>query len=138
MSSPDPKEQPEIDPHMFEDTFDLDVLTEIFKFNRKLNITRPWKDTISSEIFPGTHCETDEDIHDCVKKHICTTFHTVGTASMLPREFDGVVDLQLLVYGTANIRVVDLSVAPLHVAAHTQSTAYAIGEIAADIIKGNI
>lgn len=39
---------------------------------------------------------------------------------MLPRELDGVVDPKLRVYGTKNIRVVDLSIVPLHIAAHTQ------------------
>lgn len=39
---------------------------------------------------------------------------------MLARELDGVVDPKLRVYGTKNIRVVDLSVVPLHIAAHTQ------------------
>ena len=66
---------------------------------------------------------------------------------MLPREKNGVVDPTLKVYGTTNLRVVDLSIVPLHVSAHTQgnidllydgrwtgahlvqiATAYAIGE----------
>ena len=46
---------------------------------------------------------------------------TASTLSMLPREMNGVVDPTLRVYGTKNIRVVDLSIAPLHVASHTQS-----------------
>lgn len=46
---------------------------------------------------------------------------TVGSCSMLPRELNGVVDPQLKVYGTKNVRVVDVSIIPLHVAAHTQS-----------------
>ena len=37
---------------------------------------------------------------------------------MLPREHNGVVDPELKVYGTNNVRVVDLSVAPLQFAAH--------------------
>ena len=45
---------------------------------------------------------------------------TAGSASMLPRELNGVVDPKLKVYGTANIRVVDLSIVPLHFAAHSQ------------------
>jgi len=46
------------------------------------------------------------------------------------------VDPKLKVYGTKNLRVADLSVAPLEVSAHTQATAYAIGEKMADILKG--
>lgn len=76
---------------------------------------------------------------------------------MLPRDKNGVVDASLRVYGTRNIRVVDLSIAPLHVAAHTQcklsdlekciriqqfrvfvATVYAIAEQAADILKAEI
>lgn len=47
---------------------------------------------------------------------------------MLPRDKQGVVDPNLLVYGTKNVRIVDISIIPLHIAAHTQATAYAIGE----------
>ena len=39
---------------------------------------------------------------------------------MIPRSCNGVVDPELLVYGTENVRVVDLSIMPLHIAAHTQ------------------
>ena len=46
---------------------------------------------------------------------------TIGSASMLPRDLDGVVDHNLLVYGTKNIRVADLSIVPLHISSHTQS-----------------
>lgn len=37
---------------------------------------------------------------------------------MMPRDKDGVVDTQLKVYGTNNIRVADLSIIPIHFAAH--------------------
>ncbi len=40
---------------------------------------------------------------------------------MLPKERGGVVDSNLRVYGMKNIRVADLSIIPLHIAAHTQS-----------------
>jgi len=72
-------------------------------------------------------------------KNTATSVHgTAGSCSLLPRDKNGVVDPQLKVYGTDNIRVVDLSVVPLHFAAHPQATVYAIAEKAADLIKGDL
>jgi GMC oxidoreductase len=39
---------------------------------------------------------------------------------MMPREKNGVVNPELVVYGTKNVRVADLSIIPIHVASHTQ------------------
>jgi hypothetical protein len=39
---------------------------------------------------------------------------------MLPRSDGGVVDPKLIVYGTSNVRVVDLSIVPLHVSSHVR------------------
>ena len=44
---------------------------------------------------------------------------------MQPRQYGGVVSPSLKVYGTANVRVVDVSVVPIHVSSHTQSVACA-------------
>ena len=49
---------------------------------------------------------------------------TSSSCSMLPREKGGVVDNTLKVYGTDNLRVVDLSILPLQVASHLQSLCY--------------
>lgn len=61
--------------------------------------------------------------------------HLVGTASMLPKELGGVVDTNLVVYGTENVRVVDASVLPGQISGHLTSLIYAVSERAADIIK---
>jgi len=57
---------------------------------------------------------------------------------MRPREQGGVVDASLKVYGTQNLRVGDISMMPLHINAHTQTSAYAIAEQLADLIKSNL
>lgn len=55
---------------------------------------------------------------------------------MMPRELGGVVDKELRVYGTSNVRVVDASVLPLQVSGHPTATLYAVAERISDIIRG--
>jgi choline dehydrogenase-like flavoprotein len=54
---------------------------------------------------------------------------------MLPRDKGGVVDAELRVYGTKNVRVVDASVLPFQITGHLTSTLYAVAERASDLIK---
>ncbi|KDQ60229.1 GMC oxidoreductase [Jaapia argillacea MUCL 33604] len=137
--SKDAKIDPAFDPHYFEEEIDLKTFIESVKFVRnKVANTAPFKNLIVQEVNPGPAVESDEQIGDWLKKYMTTTYHTAGSCSMLPREKGGVVDPRLKVYGTSNVRVVDMSIVPLHFAAHTQATAYAIAEQAADIIQGKL
>ena len=47
---------------------------------------------------------------------------------MAPQNLGGVVDPQLKVYGTANVRVIDASIFPMTIGATIQATVYAIAE----------
>lgn len=141
VTSRDPLVHPAYDPRYFEDEADLGALIETVKFARKVCRTAPFKDVLDEEpveVNPGPNVQTDEEIGAWIKQMLTSTWHTIGTASMLPKDKGGVVDSKLKVYGTTNLRVVDLSIAPILVAAHTQSLAYGIAEQAADIIKGLI
>lgn len=53
---------------------------------------------------------------------------------MMPRDLGGVVDPELCVYGTRNVRVVDASIIPLQISGHLTATLYALAERASDII----
>ena len=80
----------------------------------------------STEFIKQTFVTTMRTFHLCSYIAVDTkeTLHyldTIGSCSMVPREKKGVVDPQLRVYGTTNVRVADISIMPLHVAAHTQS-----------------
>jgi len=136
VKSTDPQVQPAIDPGYFSQEFDMQILVEQAKFIRRLVDTEPFKSYIDTEVVPGSDVRTDDGLREYIKKGLNTIWHTCGSCSMLPREKGGVVDEQLKVYGTTNVRVVDLSIVPLHFATHPQAPVYAIANQAADIIMG--
>ncbi|GJE89858.1 GMC oxidoreductase [Phanerochaete sordida] len=137
ITTNDATKEPEIDPRYFERDIDLDLVAETVKKARQICMeTVPMKDMIEKELKPGPDVQTDEEFREHVRRTVGTSWHTCGTCSMLPREDGGVVDPDLKVYGTKNVRVVDLSIVPLHFAAHPQAPVYTIAERAADIILG--
>jgi alcohol oxidase len=79
---------------------------------------------------------TKEDVQhiiDWVKRHVETTWHSLGTCSMAPREGNsivrhGVLDERLNVHGVHGLKVADLSICPDNVGCNTYSTALLIGE----------
>ncbi|TFK85975.1 GMC oxidoreductase [Polyporus arcularius HHB13444] len=137
ITSADPTAAPAIDPSYFSRPEDLDVLLASVKFSLAFFKTGPLADVVRTQAFPTPEeaC-SDDALKEYIKNTLGCVFHPVGTASMLPKEDGGVVDSELRVYGTANVRVVDASILPLQIAAHTQATVYAIAEKAADIIRG--
>ncbi|KAF9563187.1 alcohol oxidase [Agrocybe pediades] len=78
--------------------------------------------------------EDDEAIDKYHRENVETTWHSIGTCAMKPREQGGVVDERLNVYGVQGLKVADCSIAPGNVGANTYNTAIAIGEKAAVII----
>ncbi|KAF4617514.1 hypothetical protein D9613_005759 [Agrocybe pediades] len=81
------------------------------------------------------YTEADDEAIDAFHRQTAETcWHSLGTCSMKPRQEGGVVDSHLNVYGTTNLKVADLSIAPGNVGANTYSTVIAIGEKAAVVI----
>ncbi|KAK8913194.1 Alcohol oxidase [Metarhizium anisopliae BRIP 53293] len=78
--------------------------------------------------------EDDAAIEHWIRGHMNTTWHSLGTCKMAPREHKGVVDENLNVYGTEGLKLADLSICPENVGANTNNTALIVGEKAAWII----
>ncbi|KAF1945043.1 alcohol oxidase-like protein [Clathrospora elynae] len=78
--------------------------------------------------------EDDAAIEQWLRENVNTTWHSLGTCKMAPREDDGVVDKDLNVYGVSGLKIADLSIPPENVGGNTNNTALVIGEKAADII----
>jgi alcohol oxidase len=77
--------------------------------------------------------EDDAAIEQWLRENVNTTWHSLGTCKMAPREEKGVVDANLSVHGIEGLKIADLSIPPENVGANTNNTALVIGEKAADI-----
>ncbi|KAF8685192.1 GMC oxidoreductase [Rhizoctonia solani] len=82
--------------------------------------------------------DDDAALEDWVRERSDTTWHSVGSVQMKPKEQGGCVDPRLNVYGAVNLKVADLSILPSNVGANTNSTALLIGEKAALIIAEDL
>ncbi|KAK7052825.1 hypothetical protein VNI00_004144 [Paramarasmius palmivorus] len=154
ITSADPFAPPAVNPNVLKEEVDLEILVDSFKFIRHLISTPAYKDVVVEEVLPGPNVKTDEELKEYIRNTVNTIYHPIGTAAMLPRKDGGVVDSQLKVYETNNLRVVrelscgehssptvlklDASIFPLHITGHPTQTLHAMAERLADIIKGNV
>ncbi|CAE6434708.1 unnamed protein product [Rhizoctonia solani] len=138
LNSSDPLVPPQIDPKYFSKSIDLDILVHSIKFVQKISKTEPLASMIVSRQEPAPEVISDTAIANFIKVNVASIHHPIGTVSLAPKQLGGVVDTHLKVYGTANVRVVDASIIPLHIGSHLQRTVYGIAEKGAKIIKGGL
>ncbi|SPN98643.1 related to alcohol oxidase [Cephalotrichum gorgonifer] len=134
IDATNPLGKPIINPNYLSNDYDLQASIAAAKYARKIANTEPMASTWENEWEPGPEVETDEQWEEFVRGATQTFYHPVGTCAMLPRKDGGVVDSDLVVYGTANLRVVDSSITPTLLSAHIQTAVYGIAEIAAEKI----
>ncbi len=135
INTSDATQHPIYDPTFASNEYDLKGLVTMAKYIRKVFQTPPFADSFVSEYEPGTDVvQTDAEWLAYVRNNTNTFYHPVGTCAMLPEEEGGVVDRNLIVYGTSNLRIVDASIIPILVSAHPQTGIYGIAERAAEII----
>lgn len=136
---------PVIDPRYCADALDCVVLARALLFNCAL-VATPAMAGLEAVVQAPYFCpngtageeesqETDARMLALVREKLVTEFHPSGTTAMMPLDMGGVVDTDLMVYGTSNLRVVDAGVMPVIIGAHLQAPVYAVAERAADIIK---
>ena len=134
ISSTSPFTQPKINPDYFGVGIDTEIMTYGHAFARKLGATSPLTDVMAAEAAPGSTV-TSSALATYFMQNGGTEYHPLGTCSMLPKDSGGVVDTNLIVYGSANLRVIDASIMPLQISAHLMATTYGVAEKGADIIK---
>ncbi|MCO5585368.1 hypothetical protein L7F22_039301 [Adiantum nelumboides] len=141
--SSDPWSDPTFNPRFFTVPFDMDIEVAHLRSARKIfNTTEMHSIMNGTTSSPSCNCTLDSTdeyafLRSYAIQKYSTLDHSVGTCSMMPKEYGGVVNSKFIVYGTQNLRVVDASIIPMQLSAHPQGTVYAIAEKAADIIKSH-
>lgn len=75
--------------------------------------------------------DSEADLRAYLRRHTATLFHPAGTCAI-----GAVVDAELRVHGIAGLRVADASVMPTVPRGNTNAPVIAIGEKAADLVRG--
>ncbi|KAK4701049.1 hypothetical protein P7C70_g5187, partial [Phenoliferia sp. Uapishka_3] len=114
---------PSIDPQYLQHPADRFFLSKGSQFARKAAHTYPLSEFIETEQEPGYAVQTEAQFEDWIEGDVRTEYHPIGTAAMLPIQDGGVVSPELVVYGTQNLRVADVSIMPIHLSAHAMSVA---------------
>lgn len=144
IASSDPAAHPAIDPAYFSHPLDLDLMARALLHTLSFTSIEPLasavrRDEAGDPVVAksgGKMPKTLDEAKAFVGANTVTEYHPVGTCAMLPRDKGGVVDPELRVHGTANVRVCDASMFPLHVQGNIVSLVYAVAEKGAAIIKG--
>ncbi|KAF4629763.1 hypothetical protein G7Y89_g8380 [Cudoniella acicularis] len=141
LKSADPKDNPVVDHNYLAEELDVLVLSEACKFANEIITQGKGTADIVEGSWPAklTHHKNTkrEDWVPFVKDNATTCYHPGGTCKMGSNDDKmAVLDHELKVRGVKGLRVADTSVMPLLNQGHTQMPAYAIGEKAADLIKG--
>ncbi|PGG96745.1 hypothetical protein AJ79_09473 [Helicocarpus griseus UAMH5409] len=137
--------EPIVDYRALSNPLDADLLVELFKFVRWFYATDAMVEGLGpEETFPGYDVvpfESTENrtVEDAAKEWLRgvvtpTTGHPAGTASIGPKKLGYVIGADLRVHGVEKLSVADNSAMSVVPGTHTSSSAYAIGEKAAELI----
>jgi len=143
ITSTDPKVPPQTKVNYFNVPFDFEVQIAGARLSRQILANQPLRGLATNEVVPSYATVpndngqggSDASWTPWIKDTFVSVAHPIGTAAMMRRSLGGVVNAQLTVYDTANVRVVDASILPLQVSAHLSGTLYGVAEKAADLIK---
>uniref|UniRef100_A0A2H8TE31 Glucose dehydrogenase acceptor n=1 Tax=Melanaphis sacchari TaxID=742174 RepID=A0A2H8TE31_9HEMI len=137
-----PFRYPAIYPNYFSDERDLDIIVGGVRISERLSQMNAFKRVdakLWKEPIPGCeHFQFDSDDYwKCAARHLTfTIYHLSGTCKMGPiGDPTAVVDPRLRVHGLKGLRVIDASIMPEIISAHTNAPTIMIAEKGSDLIK---
>ena len=118
----------EIDHRFFSAPEDLDTLVEGIKTARAIFADSTFDAIRGTEMLPGDHVQSDEQIRDYLRAEALTVYHPVGTCKMGTDEMAVCDPESLKVRGIEGLRVADASIMPTLIGGNTNVPSMMIGE----------
>jgi choline dehydrogenase len=132
LNSLDPLQPPLMDPRVFSEGEDLEIMTDKALLLRDVMhqaALRPWR----GKEMGMDGVNNRHQMRDYISRKTGSYHHQVGTAR-IGTDNMAVVDPQLRVHGLSGLRVIDASVMPVIPTGNTNAPSIMIGEKAADMI----
>ena len=134
IDSPDPAVAPRIRPAYLSADADRQMSGRILAYIRKLAAQAPLADYLLGETTPGAAVQSDAQALAYHSELGSSVAHPAGTCKM-GADAMAVVDARLRVRGVTGLRVIDCSIMPTLVSAHTNAATMAIAWRGAQLIE---
>jgi choline dehydrogenase len=132
--SPDPRDQPAINPRYLAEDTDQRAMVGGLKFLRRLFAAPALAMHIVEESLPGPDVQADDELLDYARQNGSTVYHA-SCSCMMGNHAMSVVDYELRVHGLDGLRVIDASVMPAVTSTNTNAPTIRIAEKGAALIK---
>jgi choline dehydrogenase len=136
VRSPDPREQPAINPRYLAEDTDRRAIVGGFKFLRSLFAVPSLAKHIVAETMPGPGVQSDDELLDYARQNGSTVYHA-SCSCIMGNHAMSVVDDQLRARGLDGLRVIDASIMPAVSSTNTNAPTIMIAEKGAAMIKAD-
>jgi choline dehydrogenase len=133
--TPDPHDQPAINPRYLAEDTDRRAMLGGLKFLRRLFAAPAMAKYVVAEKLPGPSVQSDDELLDYARANGSTVYHA-SCSCLMGNHAMAVVDDELRVHGLEALRVIDASIMPAVSSTNTNAPTIMIAEKGAAIIKG--
>ena len=132
--SPDPHDQPLINPRYLAEDTDRRAMVGGLRFLRRVFAAPALAKYVVAEKLPGPGAESDAELLDYARANGSTVYHA-SCSCMMGNHPMSVVDDRLRVHGLEGLRVIDASIMPAMTSTNTNAPTIMIAEKGAAMIK---
>jgi choline dehydrogenase len=132
--TPDPHDQPAINPRYLAEETDRRAIVGGLRFLRRLFAAPALARYMVGEKLPGPGVQSDDELLDYARQNGATVYHA-SCSCMMGNHAMAVVDSELRVHGLEGLRVIDASVMPAVSSTNTNAPTIMIAEKGAALIR---